>query len=117
VSGGSKNKLARQKKKSFVFSIFRISFMKPLEIKTSGLVLEFEMSFQQQQHSAGFMLLYSAVTLEVIGMYVLYLIRFFEVIKQLLSKTFFNKLSPSCHFQPLRFFLAPNSFHEVGGKK
>ena len=30
-----------------------------LEIKTFGLVLEFEMSFQQQQHSVAFMLLYS----------------------------------------------------------
>ena len=30
-----------------------------LEIKTFGLVLEFEMSFQQKQHSVAFMLPYS----------------------------------------------------------
>ena len=30
-----------------------------LEIKNFGLVLEFEMSFQEQQHSVAFMLLYS----------------------------------------------------------
>ena len=30
-----------------------------LEIKTFGLVLEFKMSFHQQQHSIAFMLLYS----------------------------------------------------------
>ena len=30
-----------------------------IEIKTFGLALEFEISFQQQQHSVAFMLLYS----------------------------------------------------------
>ena len=35
------------------------SYYRKLEIKIFGLVLEFKMSFQQQQHSFAFMLLYS----------------------------------------------------------
>ena len=40
------------------FKIHHLAFYE-IEIKTFGLVLEFEMSFQQQQHSVAFMLLYS----------------------------------------------------------
>ena len=40
-----------------------------LEIKTFGFVLEFEISFHQQQHSVAFVQLYSAVTSEVAGTY------------------------------------------------
>ena len=91
-----------------------------LEIKTFGLVLEFEMSFQQQQHSVVFMLLYSYLrdhfhflnlgnSSNLIGA----VKWFFWFVEQLWIKTCFNKLTYSCHFCLRGIF----GLHEVGGKK
>ena len=44
---------------NFEKALFLSIFIKELEIKTFGLVLEFEMSFQQQRYSVAFMLVYS----------------------------------------------------------
>ena len=85
-----------------------------LEIKTFGLVLEFDMSFQEQEHSVAFMLLYSDLTRCLDLSFLTEIIAdwtrqgFFEVVEQLWLKTFFNKLTPSCHFCPLRgvFYLS-----------
>ena len=93
-----------------------------LEIRTFGLILEFEMSFQQQQHRVAFKhTQYGSITngnvraggdavicyrtiLHVEGPWtevssnLIGLTGGFEVVEHFLLKTFFNRSTPSCQF-------------------
>ena len=97
-----------------------------LEIRIFCLILEFEMSFQQQQHRVAFKhTQYGSITngnvraggdavicyrtiLHVEGPWtevssnVIRLTRGFEVVEHFLLKTFFNRSTPSCQFRGLR---------------
>ena len=97
-----------------------------LEIRTFGLILEFKMSFQQQQHRVTFKhTQYGPITngnvrargdaviryrtiLHVEGPWtevssnLIRLTRGFEVVEHFLLKTFFNRTTPSCQFRALR---------------
>ena len=119
----SRDRLENRPNVKAKFSNSSLSTLLVLEIKTFGLVLEFEMSYQQQQHSFAFMLLYSDLrrslgpiflnwdhSLNLIGPFK----RFLRLLSNFDYNLFFNKLTPSCHFCRC---LASSSLHEVRDQK
>ena len=90
-----------------------------LEIRTFCLILEFEMSFQQQQHRVAFKhkqygpimngnvrarrtILHVEGPWTEVSSNLIRLTRGFEVVEHFLLKTFFNRSTPSCQFRGLR---------------